>query len=364
MKQKRVLLIGPFPPPIGGDTIPTLNILRSEYWSRSGIEVEHVNTSAGDRVRVADEKHSVADVLRGIRIMIRVMRKLPRVRLVLLLANCRFICTMGLPVILLSRVMRKPIVIKPFGAMLGERIGAMEPLRKSLTMSLLNRAAFIFPQTRRLAEELVNDAGMDAARVVHFPNFLPDEAFRPEYRKKRFAGACVFVGQIKREKGVFDIIEALRGQEGITCDFFGPIVDRDHDAFVTALSGDGNCAYRGIVEPDSVVETIGAYDVLLLPSYHPGEGYPAVILQAFAAGVPVIASSWKDIPEMVEDGSTGILVPARAPARIREALRRIAVDGDLYESMAAKAFAVSRDFSEKAIVNDILITRVSGLLPS
>jgi glycosyltransferase involved in cell wall biosynthesis len=203
---------------------------------------------------------------------------------------------------------------------------------------------------------------MAASRVVHFPNFIPDAACRPDYRRKRFAGACVFVGQIKRRKGVFDIAEALRGRDGFRCDFYGPIVERDRVAFMDALSGAGNCAYRGTVEPDNVIETIGRYDVLLLPSYHPGEGYPAVVLQAFAAGVPVIASDWRDIPEIVEDGVTGILVPPEAPARIGEALRRLAADGDLYESMAANAFAFSRGFSEKAVVNDILVAKVSDLL--
>jgi glycosyltransferase involved in cell wall biosynthesis len=87
-----------------------------------------------------------------------------------------------------------------------------------------------------------------------------------------------------------------------------------------------------------------------------------VILQAFAAGVPVIASDWKDIPEMVEDGVTGILVPPKAPARIREALHRFAADVDLHASMAAAAFAYSRDYSEKRVVDDILVARVSRLL--
>jgi|WetSurMetagenome_2_1015567.scaffolds.fasta_scaffold25860_2 glycosyltransferase involved in cell wall biosynthesis len=363
MKRKRVLLIGPFPPPIGGDTITATNIARSEYWSRAGIEFELLNTAAGDRVRVVNEKYSARDVLRGIRIMSRVMWNLPRVRLVLLLANCRFICTAGLVIILASRAARRPIVIKPFGAMLADRIGEMGPLRKRLTVCLLNRTACVLPQTRGLAGDLVDAAGMEAGRVVHFPNFLPDAAFGRERRKKRFAGACAFVGQIKRRKGVFDIVEALRGQESFRCDFFGPIVDHDREAFMAALaSSNGACAYRGVLEPDGVVETIGRYDVLLLPSYHPGEGYPAVVLQAYAAGVPVIASDWKDIPEIVEDGVTGILVPVKSPARIREALSRLAADGAFYQSAAESAFAFSKGFSEKAILNDVLVAKVSALL--
>ena len=361
MKQKRVLLIGPFPPPIGGDTVLTLNLSKSEYWSRAGIAVECVDTSPGDRVRLVGEKISPGDVLRGIRIMSRVLWKLPRVRVVLLWANCRFICTMGLPIVLSCLVARRPIAIKAFGAMLAELIGAMRPTRKRLTASLLNKAAYIFPETKKQAEELINAAGISPARIALFPNFLPDASLRIDRRAKRFSGGCIFLGQIKAEKGVFDIVEALRGQGEFRCDFFGPIVDRDRDAFMEALSRGGACAYRGTVEPDSVMETIGGYDVLLLPSYHPGEGYPAVILQAFAAGVPVIASDWKDIPEIVEDGVTGILVPPKAPARIREALARFAADAALYDTMAANAFAFSRGFSEKAVVDDILVARVSGL---
>jgi glycosyltransferase involved in cell wall biosynthesis len=362
MKQKRVLLIGPFPPPIGGDTVLTLNLLKSEYWSRAGIDVDCVDTSPGDRVRLVDEKLSPGDVLRGIGIMSRVLRKLPRARVVLLWANCRFICTMGLPITLSCLMTRRPIVVKAFGAMLAELIGAMRPVRKRLTRFLLNRTAYLLSETKKQTGELVGVAGISPARVVLFPNFLADASLRLDRRAKRFAGRCVFLGQIKAEKGVFDIVEALRGQGEFTCDFFGPIVDRDRDSFMEALSPGGACAYRGMAEPDGVVETIGGYDVLLLPSYHPGEGYPAVILQAFAAGVPVIASDWKDIPEIVEDGVTGILVPVKAPARIREALLRLAADADLYESLAESAFVSSRDFSESAVVNDILVARVSRLL--
>ena len=362
MKHERILLIGPFPPPIGGDTVLTQNLLKSEYWDRAGIEVDSVDTSPGDRVRLVDEKLSPGDVLRGIGIMCRALWKLPRVRAVLLWANCRFICTMGPPIILACLAARRPIVIKAFGAMLAERISVMPPIRRRLLISLLNKATYILPETRRQAGELIRVAGISPARVVLFPNFLPDASLWIDHRARKFAGACVFLGQIKTEKGVFDIVEALRGREGFSCDFYGPIVDRDRDAFMEALSGAGNCAYRGIVNPERVIETIGRYDLLMLPSYHPGEGYPAVVLQAFAAGVPVIASDWKDIPEIVEDGVTGILVPPRSPARIREALQRLADDGDLYESMSANALASSRDFSEKTVVNDILVAKVSGLL--
>ncbi len=361
MKKRRVLLIGPLPPPIGGDTILTLTVLKSGYWDDGGIERECIDTSPGDKVRVVDERISLRDLSRAAGILFQVIGKLPRARAVLLWANCRFICTLGLPIIMLSAMARRPIVIKPFGALLAERITGFHPGRKRVTVFLLNKSKYLLPETRRLAGELAS-AGIDPERIVPFPNFLPDASLRAAYRKKRFGGRSVFVGQIKREKGVFEIIGALAGHDEFTCDFHGPILDRDRDAFLKEISRNGNCRYAGVIPPDDVIEVISRYDALLLPSYHSGEGHPAVILQAFAAGVPVVASDWKSIPELVEDGVRGILVPARSADSVRGALERLASDEKLYDSIAANAFDFVKAYSEKALVKDLLMAKVSELL--
>ncbi|HEY5133348.1 MAG TPA: hypothetical protein VII85_06660, partial [Candidatus Krumholzibacteriaceae bacterium] len=77
MSTKRVLLIGPFPPPIGGDTVLTLNVSRSRYWGERGITIDCIDTSAGDRVRSLDETLTFGDLLRGMRIFSELAVKLP-----------------------------------------------------------------------------------------------------------------------------------------------------------------------------------------------------------------------------------------------------------------------------------------------
>jgi colanic acid/amylovoran biosynthesis glycosyltransferase len=87
-----------------------------------------------------------------------------------------------------------------------------------------------------------------------------------------------------------------------------------------------------------------------------------VILEAFAAGIPVIATNWLGLPEIVENGVRGILVPVRSPGKIREAVETLLADARLYESMCVNARAFVNAFSEREVLNGILIPLVARAL--
>jgi len=75
---------------------------------------------------------------------------------------------------------------------------------------------------------------------------------------------------------------------------------------------------------DDVAAVLARADVFVLSST--SEGLPLSILEAMAAGLPVVASSVGGVPEAVEDGATGLLVPPRDPVRLAAALERLLVD--------------------------------------
>ncbi len=310
-------------------------------------------------MKLVDVKRSWRDPLRALRILGRLLVRLPRVDILLLWANSSFICSLGIPVMNLARMTGRPYIVKIFGAMLPERIDRLGPQRRKTVVSLLVKARYVLPQTRMLTEELVTRTGLDPERIVHFPNFLPDSYIVEGYTKKKFSGRCVFIGQIKSEKGVFDIIDSVRDREDISCDFYGQHVEKDMNRFLREMERCPNYRYAGVLARDEVMETLRRYDVLLLPTTHPGEGYPAVILEAFAAGVPVITTDWKSIPELVEDGERGILVPPSSPDRIAAALDLLAEDERLYASLATNAHEYVGRFSEKAVVGGFLVGLVS-----
>ena len=362
MDKKRILIVGPLPPPLGGDTVSTMNLSGSRHWEERGMLVKVVNTSAGDRVRLVGELLTPGDFLRGVRILVRVLSTLPGSDALLLWANSRFLCTLGMVIIRLARFLGKPIVVKPFGTSLIERFESLPGPRRLRIRKGLARVDLILPETGILRRWLVDDLGLEASRVVQAPNFIPDELLTGEIGERATGGRCIFAGQIKREKGVFEIIEAVAGKDGLECDFYGPIVDRDRDSFLAAVEAAGNISYRGVAEPDRIRGVIGDHDILLLPTYHGGEGYPAVILEAFAAGVPVITTRWRSIPEIVEDEVNGLLVSVKSPDVLRDAILRLASDGELYRAVRTNAFRFVRSFSEERVIRDILIERVERMM--
>jgi glycosyltransferase involved in cell wall biosynthesis len=162
---------------------------------------------------------------------------------------------------------------------------------------------FIAP-SRFLAGKLV-EGGFDPARITHLPNFVDAGAFpaRPE------GDYALYFGRLSREKGVDVLLEALalaqRGRLKIAGD--GP--QRAELERRAAELGLGGVEFLGYRSGDELKEILAGAQFVVLPSRW-YENLPFSIMEALAAGKPVIASDLGGIPEMIEDGVNGLLFPA------------------------------------------------------
>jgi glycosyltransferase involved in cell wall biosynthesis len=95
-------------------------------------------------------------------------------------------------------------------------------------------------------------------------------------------------------------------------DIYGPL--DEYTAEAIRERGRGRIHYRGFLSHEQVDATLWNYDCLVLPTFHPGEGYPGVIAEAFAHGLPVITTRWLAIPEMVDDTCGLLIEPQDTPA--------------------------------------------------
>jgi glycosyltransferase involved in cell wall biosynthesis len=81
--------------------------------------------------------------------------------------------------------------------------------------------------------------------------------------------------------------------------------------------------FHGVVTGDDKTELLRASDIFCFPSYYPNEGHPYVVVEAMAAGLPVVATAHATIGDTVLDGETGILVPPRNPEALASALESL-----------------------------------------
>jgi len=187
-----------------------------------------------------------------------------------------------------------------------------------------------------LAEE--RDAGFPPSRLVHVPNAARPWVFPGGHGALGHSSGAqvVAVGQLETVKGHRFLVDAW------------PTVRRAHPAACLVLVGEGSARgalgeqARCLGVADSVVFVgfrspadafIAACDVLVQPSLT--EGLPNAVLEAMAAGRPVIASRVGGVPELVVDGETGLLVPPADPDALARAIVALLDDPDLGARLGA-----------------------------
>ncbi len=115
---------------------------------------------------------------------------------------------------------------------------------------------------------------------------------------------------------------------------------------------------EGIIEwwgqQNDMPAVLASCRVVALPSY--GEGLPKALLEAGAAGRPIVTTDVPGCREIVRDGDNGLLVPPRDAPALAEALRRLLVDQPLQAAMGARGRArVEAEFSVERVVAETLV---------
>ncbi len=147
------------------------------------------------------------------------------------------------------------------------------------------------------------------------------EKFYPAASTAKRSG-FLFVGRIFRAKGIHDAIAALPAGESL--EVVGVCHEPDYEEEIKRKAKDKNVFFRPGI-PDG--ELIGIYHrslATVLPSLVDG-GFTSA-MESMACGVPVIATNLGSLPEVVEDGVTGFLVPPNDPAAIHEKMSLLIKD--------------------------------------
>lgn len=217
----------------------------------------------------------------------------------------------------------------------------------SIISALVRLQPRILVQGRNWLTDL-DRAGVDRARVHVVANWIsPDKPIARTPRAVRPGQTIrfVFAGWLVAEKGLRELVQACQSlvEAGDRFEFTivgGGTLRDELSARIEALGLSHVITMTGWVEPKDVASYMENADVFVLPTYF--EGFPNALIEAFAVGLPAIATSVGAIPDSLKDQRNGFLVPPRDATSLADAMRKYIRNPDLVSRHSLEAIETIR----------------------
>jgi glycosyltransferase involved in cell wall biosynthesis len=208
-------------------------------------------------------------------------------------------------------------------------------LRRSRDLALARAAHVVIPSAS--LRDLALGWGLDPERITVVPNPIDLPAELPEREELRRRHGLdgptfVFAGRLAPQKLLGVALEALTRLEPVTLLVAGDGPDREAlERRAGELGLDGRARFLGPQPREAVLELLRAADGVLLPSSW--ENFPHLLVEALSVGTPVVATAVGGVPEIVEDGTNGLLVPPNDPESLAAAIGRLLDDAGLRDRL-------------------------------
>jgi glycosyltransferase involved in cell wall biosynthesis len=247
--------------------------------------------------------------------------------------------------VLMQRLFKKKVIIKVASTgMLSDFMMLRQSLFGSGMLRFLRRADCLVALCSQAVEE-ARAQGFTDERIVVIPNGVDASRFRPVPAREHSHIRIVSAGSLTATKGVDVLIDAFAGlrQEHarLRLDIFGsgPLQESLHEKAVQ-LGTSVDVRFHGVVA--DIERYLDSSCIFVQPSLV--EGMSNVILEAMAAGLPVVSTRTGAAAEIIQNGVNGLLVDAGSSEQIRDAILRIVSDEDFAQriGMEARAGIVSK----------------------
>jgi glycosyltransferase involved in cell wall biosynthesis len=172
----------------------------------------------------------------------------------------------------------------------------------------------------------------------------------------------LYIGRIDKSKGIHIAVEAVGSlinspeKRELTLDIIGEGEESYKDELKTLirkLKLDGIVRFKGHIKYALILKEYQNCDILLVPSIWE-EPFGIILLEAMSQGLPVIASRTGGIPEIIEDGTSGLLVPPNDSEKLTEAIIKLIDNPSLYEEISTKGIKEIRaKYTYEHIINQI-----------
>lgn len=281
------LMIGPFPPPIGGPTVKN-DVLFKELTKH--VSIRKIDTSQWKKNKIrllfkivfSKEKKVILAVSKNGRLLLAILR------------FKKFV------------YIHFQYSLIPMGDGLNKELTGSRWLNRKLLHFGLKKTKSILIQTKKQYRELKE-------KFPHLPiHYIPSFKNKPhinfEYRLEKKIFKIVYVSTVKFEKGILTLIKAVsKIKTPVKLDIYGPIENSFKSLLDQKIQNYLNIDYCGVIDPQKVSKIINEYQLFVFPTFWPTEGFSNVLIDAMIASVPIVASDWNYNSEVIKKGRNGLL---------------------------------------------------------
>lgn len=225
---------------------------------------------------------------------------------------------------------------------------------------LLLRKRFdkIYTETSGMEEKLRERGFKNTAVMPNFKKIQIAENIKTDFEKPY--GFCTF-SRVMYEKGIEDAVEAIKrinaeaGETLVTLDIYGQ-TDTGYEERFEKLKKTfpQYIRYMGSVDFKKSTQVLKDYYALLFPTFYSGEGFAGTLTDAYAAGLPVIASDWRYNGETVENMKTGLLYPPQDVQKLTQCIKFLIENEDAAQKMRANCLKEAEKYLPERAVKVLL----------
>ncbi len=312
---------------IGGTTISLIHL--TNYLKES----ENVTVSLLDANGIRGA--GIMSVFRLIGFFARLFRLAREVNIITIHSNTSALFILVPVGVVVARLTGKALLIRKFG---GTDFTTYHRMKIIIIKHSLKLCDIYLVQSRALLQKSLE---IGIKQTHWFSTSRPME--KTLHKLEAVSSVCrkfIFLGRVTRTKGIEHILNLeSRLPSDVVIDVFGPFDgEMDESHFVNSTK----VRYCGITHNPQ--ETLRRYDAFLLPTFWEGEGYPGALLEAYGAGLPVIATRFGALPEIVDE-KTGILIVPNDGDSLLKAILKLVEDDGYFNRLRAGVLARRLEFS-------------------
>ena len=225
----------------------------------------------------------------------------------------------------------------------------------------LKKFDYIYVETSTMKKALEKQGFTNVSVVPNCKKLTPltpDELVYPDGEPYKL---CTF-SRVMKEKGIEDAINAVKavnekhGRVVYTLDIYGQIDQGQTEWFSELQSSFPEYVrYGGLVSFDKSVEVLKDYFALLFPTRFYTEGIPGTIIDAYAAGVPVISAKWESFADIIDEGKSGIGYDMEDNEAFCDCLEKILIEREKTHEMKKYCLEKADNYLPNAVLDSMLL---------